>query len=165
LRIIYIAASRGIINEAVKLIGLLAASFFSLHYYSLFLAGVFTQKPFSFNRIHVDYISFLIIFIVTVSIFMLIRKILAVFTKKDDYPRWEKWSSLFLGMFRGSLMVSLLVFFISISPLPAESIQESFSSRIFRKIAPLIYIKTINCYKKVNPQAEVNKEVASYYEH
>mgnify|MGYP000453935341 CR=1 FL=1 len=163
IRIIYIAFQRGLIYEIVKLLGIFLVSFFSLQYYSLFLGEFFGKEPFSFDRSILDPLSFFIIFFFTLFIFFLISRIISIISLKERHALGERIIACILGILRASTIVSIFLFcaFVFFSH---RNIDKSISFRVFKKVAPLIYIKTYGMYKKINPSIKVNKEVLNYYE-
>jgi len=164
LRIVFIAFSRGLLNEFIKLIGLSFASFFSFQYYSLFLGEVFGKEPFSFNQEHLNLISFLIIFFVVVFIFFLLRRAVVPFLKQKKYSLWEKGLASLLGCCRALFSVSIIIFILWLSPFSFKGVFKSFSYKKFKSIAPLSYLGSFKFYKTINPQSQLNKEVVTYYE-
>ena len=164
LRIGYISFRHGFLNESVKLLGIILASFFSLQYYSSFLADVFTKKPFYFNRENLNFISFIIIFVVISFLFSLIRRFFFLLSKKENFNTLEKIFSLGLGLIRAALLVSVIVFAIWINPRTSEDFSKSFSYKKFNKVVPVFYVGTFRVLKKINPRLTLIKEVVKYYE-
>ena len=164
IRIVYIALRRGILNEFIKFSGLFIASFFSLQYYSSFLGSVFGKAPFFFNEVWLDAISFVSIFVISIFVFFLIRKAVAIIFKSEKHSLWEKIASAVLSIARALLVTSVFVFFFYMIPPLKQGIKKSVSFKITRNIAPILYIKTYKVYEKINPGANFNKEVENHYE-
>ena len=163
MRIFYIAFWRGILYESVKLIGTFLASFLSLQYYSSFLAKLFGKEPFSFNIHTLNTISFFIIFFFTLFIFFFIVRGITLIVKSDRHPLWERIVAVVLGALRGSIVISTLLFCLLVF-FSQKGVERSFSFRVFKKIAPVAYIKTYPIYKGINSSIKANKEVFDYYE-
>jgi len=163
IRICYIAFSRGILYESVKLIGVFLASFLSLQYYSFFLAELFDKEPFSFNISVLNTISFFIIFFFTLFIFFFITRGIALIVKSDRHLLWERIIAIILGILRGSIIISILLFCLLVF-FSQRSVERSLSFKVFKKIAPIAYMKTYPIYKRINSSIKVNKEVFEYYE-
>ena len=164
IRVVYIALRSGILNEFVKLTGVFTASFFSLQYYSSFLGSVFGKAPFFFSKVWLNTISFCIIFLIFTFVFSLIRRVTALIFRREKYSLWERIAAVVLGALRALFLVSVFVFFFYPIPFLKTGVIKSTSFRIAKGIAPAVYINTYRVYEKINPLADINKEVEDYYE-
>ena len=164
IRVVYIALRRGILNEFVKFTGVFVASFFSLQYYSSFLGSVFGKAPFFFSRVWLNTISFFIIFLISTFVSFLIRRAVTLIFRREKYFLWERITAVVLGILRALLLVSVFVFFFYSVPFLKTGVIKSTSFKITKGIAPAVYIKMYRVYRKINPPADINKEVEDYYE-
>ncbi|HDN86064.1 MAG: hypothetical protein DRP68_05380 [Candidatus Omnitrophota bacterium] len=161
LRIIYIALKEGLISEGIKVIGSWCALFFSLQYYPLLLGG-FKSKI--LKREYLDFFSFFIIFGGSLLFFSLLRRIITTFVKRQNNTLIENVASFLLGVIRAGILLSAFVFSFSLL-LPKENIfRGSLSLKAFYRLAPRIYLYSFGVYKKLYPQAKLNKEVGRNYE-
>ena len=162
LRIIYISVSRGIVQESFKLIGLLVASFFAFHYYSLL--GDAIQNKISFlNREYLYFTSFLLILLGVRTVFNLLRLIVTLLFKIGHASPTERWLGLFLGGVRAVFLSSIIIFLLVLSPLNPKYFSNSLSYAFFKNIAPKIYLLSYNLYSKFNSSSVSNEEVERYY--
>ncbi len=162
LRIIHISNRCGFLNEIIKLFGAFSASFFSLQYY-LFLGGIFEKMSFFLYQEYFGTVSFIAIFYTIILLFLILRRALSLFLKKDkNCLLWERITSLLLGGARFSLLVSVFIFVAHLFPPTTEAAGRSFSYKIFKKIAPQTYISGFQLYSKINPWAVLNEKVTKY---
>lgn len=163
LRVAYISITRGIICESFKILGLLSGAFFAFHYYSALGEGISSKIHF-LSKEYCLLFSFLLIFLGIRSIFTLSRLIVTFFFKKKESCFKEGVALFFLGILRASLIGSILLFLLHLSPLDSKCFSHSISYSIFRNIGPKIYLMVFKGYNKVNSKAVANKEVVKYYE-
>ena len=163
LRVIYISISRGILRESFKIIGLFFGSFFAFQYY--FSLSESISKKISFlNREYFLFFSFLLIFLGVGLVFTFAGLIAAsLFGKKEAYLR-RRLLSFFLGAFRASFLVSVIIFLLHLSPLDSKHFCHTISYSITKNIGPKIYLMSFKMYNKFNREAALNKEVEKYYE-
>ena len=159
-RVIYIAAGRGLLNESIKLLGMFSGVFFALQYYPVFLKRL-NQPPFSIHQTYLNIISFVIIFSFVGVLFFALRKGATLFIPHMHFSLWEKISSLLLGIIRASLLISVFLFIVY---LFKGNVYHSITFPIFKNVAPAVYLKTHIIYRRINSAAALNKEVSYYYE-
>ena len=70
----------------------------------------------------------------------------------------------FLGVFRASLIGSIIFFSLYLSPLDSKYFCHSISYSVSKNIAPTIYLMAFKVYNKISSKIVANKEVAEYYE-
>jgi len=163
LRIIYIAVSRGIVSEGFKLIGTLLGGLCAFRWYK-FLDTYTGRVPF-LNRQYLDFISFLAIFLSIHAIISLIRFIITSLFKRKEIPVKERWISLFVGMVRAVFLSSVFVFMMHLSSPNPQYLTQSKSTRIFKNIAPKIYLVVARTMSGASGEESLtNKEVREYYE-
>jgi len=163
LRVVYISISRGIVSESFKLIGLLLGAFFAFHYYYSF-ADKISDKIHFLSREYFLLFSFLLIFLGIRLIFTLARLIVTFFFKKEEVAFKERVALFFLGALRASLIGSVILFSLHLSPLGSKRFQHSASYILFKNIGPKIYLMAFKVYDKINFKIVINKEVVKYYE-
>ena len=163
LRIIYISVSKGALQEGFKIAGLLLSSLFAFHLFS-FLGNSLSNKVTIISKDYLYFISFLVIFLGIGAIINLIRLILALLFKREEVPKSERWAGLLIGGFRASYLSSIILFLLYLSPLGLQYFNDTISYKIFKKIAPKVYLLSFEAYSKFYTKAEVNKEVEEYYE-
>ncbi|MCK4912134.1 MAG: CvpA family protein, partial [Candidatus Omnitrophica bacterium] len=163
LRVVYTSITRGIVCESFKILGLLFGAFFAFHYYFALGEGI-SGKIHILSKEYFLLFSFLLIFLGIRLIFTLSRLIVTFFFKKKESYFKERATLFFLGVLRASLIGSILLFLLHLSPLGSKRFSHSISYGIFGNIGPKIYLMAFKGYNKVNSKAVVNKEVVKYYE-
>lgn len=142
IRVCYVSFKTGFTIELFKLLGTVAAIFFPLHYYTFFSDRVIqrasTQKmPLEF----IDFISFLILAIVSYAVLILLRGVFHRFVKMEAVPILNKWGGLILGVARGFLLTGLLMYMLVISSVSyfKNTVANSYSGKSLFSIAPATY--------------------------
>jgi len=138
-----IASQSGFPIELFKFIGTLSAIYFSLHYYlvltdyTLRWLSLGGRMPLEFS----EFIIFLVLAIAGYCIFILLRSIFYRFLKMEAVSGLNKWGSLVLGVARGILLVSLIMFMMFISSIGylRDSVRASYSGKRLFMIAPDTY--------------------------
>lgn len=142
IRICYVALKNGFSVELFKLFGLLFAAYVSMHYYSVFSG--FLRKGFLFKNLSYKTIRFFSFFALAVSgnfIFIILRGIFCRFIKMEAAPALNKWGGFILGIARATLLLSLIIFILIISPVgyARYSVRNSYSAKYFFNAAPAVY--------------------------
>lgn len=163
LRVIYISISRGILREGFKVLSFFLGSFFAFHYYTS-LSGIISANAPFLNREYFLFISFLLIFLGITLIFAILRLIVTFFFKKGDKRLSERVLLFVIGAFRASLLASVIIFSLHLSPLDSKYFCHSMACNLFKNVGPRIYLTTFKVYNKFNPEIILNKEVKEYYE-
>ena len=141
-RIGYVSLKRGLPVEIFKLLGTLAATYLSLHYYSLI--SLFFQ-PRLFNKkepwVILEFFVFLALVILGYFIFIFLRSIFYRFIKMEAVSYLNRWGGLVLGLIRGVLLVGLIIFILVFSGINyfRVSAKHSFLGRRLFDIAPTTY--------------------------
>jgi uncharacterized membrane protein required for colicin V production len=142
LRTSYIAVKNGLPAELFKTLGLISATYFSLHYYTFF-SGLVDERPLlkSVPAELLNFISFVILALCGYFVFVILRKIFCRFIKVEAVPNLNKWGGFILGIFRVILLISLLIFMLAMSPVGylTDSVKHSFSGKRIVQVAPAIY--------------------------
>ena len=158
LKIAYTSCARGIRIEIFKLCALLISSLFAFHYFSALCQTAGKRIGFLTPE-NLRLASFLLLLIGSSVVFSIIRRLIYPILKTEELGLSTRWLSLFVGIFRFILLSSIIIFCIYLSPLNQKYYKSSLSYRYFKNIAPVIYIKTANAYKKIIPKAIINEKV------
>jgi len=142
LRIGYIAIKTGLPLELFKLLGTIVSVYLSLHYYSVW-ADFLKARP-ALKNIPLEllsFVSFIALVILGHAIFILLRSLFLRFLKLEAVANLNKWGGLLLGIARGILLASLIMFILVISNLgyPKNSVKNSYSGKYLLRVAPATY--------------------------
>jgi len=142
IRICYVALKNGFPVELFKLLGTVLAIYLALHYYIIFPDYLINST--GIKNIPLEYLtfsSFVVLSIVGYFIFMLLSKAFSRFIQMEAIANLNKWGSLILGIFRGLLLISLIIFVFVIAPKAyfRKSVNNSYSGKRLLKIAPATY--------------------------
>jgi uncharacterized membrane protein required for colicin V production len=142
LRVFYAGLTQGFYKEIFKLAGVIVAIYLSLHYFTSLSDLLKTQ--FGVKTIPVEFLDFacfLLLAIIGCYIVTLVRSVFDRFVKVETVPVLSKWGGLILGIGRGFLLVSLIVFCFTISGFTyfRKSVATSFTGREIFRIAPATY--------------------------
>jgi len=158
LRIGYNALKRGISIEFFKLLGTIAAIYLSLHYYTIFSDAIRGRITTEENALgFLSPITFITLAILGYFLFAILRSIFYRFIKMEAAPRLNKWGGLLLGLVRGILFLSLIIFMMVITRidyLQRITHQSYFGKGLF-KVAPATYAFLWN---KATSKFMVNEE-------
>ena len=148
LRILYISTVNGFVIELFKLIGIISSIYISFHYFVVFsdlvMRRVSTEQQFPLE--FMDFLIFVFLVIIVYLVFVLLRKVVCHFVKMEAVPALSKWGGLILGLARGILTASLVVFMLSISTIPYlnTSIKEAYSGQRLFNITVSTYSQLWN---------------------
>lgn len=148
LRILYISTVNGFVIELFKLIGIISSIYISFHYFVVFsdlvMRRVSTEQQFPLE--FMDFLIFVFLVIIVYLVFVLLRKVVCHFVKMEAVPALSKWGGLILGLARGILTASLVVFMLSISTIPYlnTSIKAAYSGQRLFNIAVSTYSQLWN---------------------
>lgn len=140
-RICYIAVVMGLPVEFFKLLGVLCATYLSLHYYTGLSEII---RRFSLKNMPLEFMAFLIFLILAAAgylIFVALRSIFYRFMKMEALPKINQIGGFILGLARGFFTIGLVVYALAISSVDylALSVKHSYlGSRAF-SIAPQAY--------------------------
>ena len=162
-RVCYIAIEAGVFVELFKILGTLAAIYFSLHYYTSL--GFSIQNTLGLKNISLQFFNFisaLVISIFSYFVFVILRKVALRAGKTESIPLFSKWGGIILGITRSFLLASLILFMLAIcgNSYLKESVKYSYTgSRIF-KVAPDTYsLLWEGLFSKFAPTERLNKSV------
>lgn len=136
--IIYFAAKNGFITEVFKLLGIIFAVYISFHYYTALSDLIKSWLPVeAFPTDYLDFLVFLPLVVLSYLVFVLFRNVVMNFVKVETVPTVSKWGGFILGITRGVLTVSLVIYLFAISCIPylTTSAQKSFLGKKLFNVA------------------------------
>lgn len=141
-RICYIAVTMGLPIEFFKLLGVLSATYVSLHYY-INLSDIIQSRylPKNMPLEFMDFLIFLILAAAGYLVFVCLRGTFYRFMKMEATPKINKIGGFILGLARGFFTVGLITYCLAISTISylTLSVKHSYlGSRAF-SIAPQTY--------------------------
>lgn len=142
LRICYIAVKNGFPREVFKLFGTIAAVFFSLHYYVSLSGFIRSRLGLEDKALQsLDFFVFIILVVFCQLFFVILGKIFSKALKVEALPTLNKWGGFILGLARGLLVGSLLMFILLLSGAGFlnKGVKESYSGKYIVGIAPAVY--------------------------
>jgi uncharacterized membrane protein required for colicin V production len=111
IRMIFVGVKNGFISEFFKFVGVVAAVFVSLHFYSYFAAWV-AQKT-NISWYYWDLVIFAVLWFVTTFVFKCFRdSILILFKVETNHEGFNKYAAGVVAVARGILVCSLAIFLI-----------------------------------------------------
>ena len=132
-----ISLVRGFVKESISLATWLLAGFIALSYY-LALADMLT--PYIDSSTIAQVVSFSVLFLATLIVGAIINFMVSQLVTKTGLSGTDKTLGVIFGAARGVLIVSMLVLFAGLTPMPSEGWwQESIMVDHFLKVA--IWIK------------------------
>lgn len=163
-RVCYIAVKTGIFIEFFKLLGTLFACFIALHNYTKLADFARARIP-SSSLLSLELWDFLALFVLAVLsylFFALLRETFFRLVKTQAVSLLNKWGALFLGIARGLILCSLIIFLMSVPVLDylENSVVKSFSGKRLIKVSTGVYAYFWNSLaSKFMPQEQSNKVV------
>jgi len=163
IRICYIAIKNGFIAELFKISGTILAIYLSFHYYT-YLSDIVRQRFIS-QKLSLDFLDFLCFTFLAVLgylVLVLLRQVFSYLIKMEALPQLNRWGGLALGVIRGFLLSSLIIFILLISSITylKNSVIDSYSGRRLFKIAPATYSKVwFGFASKFMPQEKYNSTI------
>lgn len=145
-----IGFKKGLMQEIVGIIALVAAFFFALALHKVaasILAKVFPNIPKYITPTAGFVAMFLLVFLAITIIGWLLAKII----KATPLDFADKIGGMIIGLFKGALIISILLLLLALLPLPKEvntKLDRSTMIRIIRKVAPLVYEKSKGLWPK-----------------
>ncbi len=142
IRISYVAVKTGLLTETFKLLGTVSAIYLSFHYFTTladFARGRSATRPMTIEFL--DFMAFLLLALLGYGFFIALRLVFGRLIKAEAMPRVNKVGGLILGVLRGLLTASLVVFMLIISSigLIKEMAVGSYSGRNIYKISFSLY--------------------------
>lgn len=156
----YTALKTSLPIEFFKLLGTILAVYLSLHYYIALLAIIG-----NFKGIAAESISLLFLIILALLgyfVFVFLRRIILRLINIEAENQINVWGGFILGMARGVLSVSLIVYILVISPINylRTSALNAYSAKYLVKAAPATYGFLWNkIMSKFMAKEEINENV------
>lgn len=143
-RIGYSAMKIGIPLEFFKFLGTILAIYLAMHYYTSLVDWLMQRAHVTKERIPLEFLEFLaFIFLAIVGylIILSLRVVFSHFIKMEATPNLNKWMGLVLGIIRGFLLASLIIFILVISSTAylKRSVVNSYFGRRIVNLAPNTY--------------------------
>lgn len=163
-RICYIAASRGLLTELLKVLGALAAVYFSLHYYVV-LNNTLQGKT-GIGSIERDFFEVVCYMFLAAAAYALVAAVRRVFVKpakEQEEPFFARLGGLAIGLVRAALLSSLILYGMVIAGVDyfKKSIDDSRLGKTVIKTAPDVYnFFWQNLTAKVAPEQKYNTAVS-----
>lgn len=131
-RVVYVAVENGFVFELFELLGLILAVYLSFHYY--FKLGALLIKALGLPSSSVNImnlISFVALALSGYFIFISLRKLFTRFVKAESAPTLHKWGGIILGLVKGMLFASIVVYALAISGIDYlyKSAKNSYSGK------------------------------------
>jgi len=142
-RICYVSIKRGLTIEFFKFIGILLSVYLSFQYYTLL--SNFLHNVAFLGAIPLGFLKFICFLALAFSGYFLLvalRRLFTLLIKIEDVPgEINRWAGLLLGLLRGVLTVSFILFvlFISSNDYLRGSVQGSLVAKPVFRIAPFVY--------------------------
>lgn len=142
LRVVYVAMKNGLPVEIFKFLGTIVAIYLSMHYF--YFLGDFLSLSTEGHGISLgvlDFIGFLVLVVVGYLIFVILRMFLCQLVKMETVTTLNKVGGLILGIVRGGILASLIVFILFISTVGylRNSVSKSYLGIRLFPVAPAIY--------------------------
>ncbi|MBM3255062.1 MAG: CvpA family protein [Candidatus Omnitrophica bacterium] len=163
-RICYIAVKSGMLTELFKLLGVILSAYLSLHYYVLFSAYFVNRLGLkNINTHFIGLFSFVLLAAAGYLVFLGLRILFVKFIKAESTPGLHRWGGIIVGLARGFLLASLVVFSLAISGSGYfyNSVKDSYSGRYWVNLSCGFYSNLWdNLASKFMTQEKFNKKPA-----
>lgn len=156
LRITYEAVSKGIFVEILKILALYVNSIFTFQFYP-FIAEKISPKISFLSKDFVRAVTACALFFIIGIILGLLVKIIDALFKRKEITSAEKLLAFIFGLLRLIFLISVMGFFIYLFPAKQQFLS-GYTSRIFKNIAPRVYLMTAGVYSKFIPKLAVNTD-------
>ena len=167
-RTCYTAVKMGLAIEIFKFLGVIFSTYIELHYYTIL--SNFIQKrflPVEMPLEFIDFIIFILLFILGYLCFVGLRSIFSRFIQLDTIPKINQFLGLILGIGRGILIISLLSFALTISSVTylSSSVKHSYlGSQVFVILPQTYGWLWNNIFSKFSAREKLNPTVAEVME-
>jgi len=168
LRVGYVAIKSGLPAEVFKFLGTIMAIYLSMHYFHFL--GDFLSVPSEGHNIPLevlDLIGFLVLVVIGYSVFAILRMFLCQLVKMETVTILNRIGGFFLGIVRGCILASLIMFILFISTVGylRTSVAKSYLGVRLFPVAPAIYTTLWNgLMSKFMVNEKFNKTVAEIQE-
>ena len=141
---------KGLVQEIVGIIALVAAFFFALLAHRAAAGGLLKTFP-KLPVAVAPTAGFIIMFLAAFAAITLLGWLMAKIIKASPLDFADKLGGMAIGLFKGALAISILLMLLALIPLPREVTQKmdrSAAIRSIRKVAPWVYEKTKGLWPK-----------------
>lgn len=158
-RIIYIGLAQGMIVELFKVIGMVVATFISLHYYVKF--AVFIQDAFPLAKSVREFLSFVFLWFLIVSVFAIVRSGWVIGFKADKISVLSRVIGGFLAIVRAALVCGMVFIFIFLSGnrVYEKSARQSLAAFYLLNVSTGLYDSICDGLLTVFPAEKKNTQV------
>ena len=160
-RMCYASTKSGFFTALFNLLGAVLACYLSLHYFALLgdFCGTYVPTPPNIPLEIWDLIAFSALGMLGYAALIILREALSRFVKAEAVSLLNKWGASILGVARGLLLISLMIFFLSIPVVNyfTDSVKKSFFSKDLIKVSTSTYtFLWSNLVSKFRPQDKFN---------
>ncbi|MDO9548035.1 MAG: CvpA family protein [Candidatus Marinimicrobia bacterium] len=150
----FIGLRRGLIEEALKLIGIILASIFAVRFYGLVVALI--QDMFNISEGVQTVIGFIIVFLIVYLSVLLLSSILKRIVSTLKLTWLDRLSGLAFGAMKGILIMSIIAWCFSIfsETLFVKKLEASSPSYIYLDKCERIMLKTFGLEKRADSLKE-----------
>ncbi|MFH1441282.1 MAG: CvpA family protein [Candidatus Omnitrophota bacterium] len=166
IRVVYVSAKTGFVIEFFKLVGIVFALYLSLHYY-IITADILKQRVVNVENYipleFFDLLVFVFVLFISCAAFAVIRGVMCHFIKMEAVPMLSRWGAVVLGVARGILISSAIIFILLISTIKYldNSARESYSGkRLFNVAVGTYSFIWDNFMSKLMPGESYNEQVS-----
>lgn len=141
---------KGLVQEIVGIIALVAAFFLALAMHQA-AGGLIAKLIPSIPKHIVPTVGFVALFLAVFLGITVIGWLLSKLIKATPLDLADKIGGMAVGLFKGALMISILLLLLALLPLPRgvnDKLDRSGMIRSIRKVAPLVYEKTKGLWPK-----------------
>ena len=163
-RSIYIGYDQGLLVEFFKMLGMVFATFFTLHYFVTFALFLGKLLPLPMDMVVV--VAYVIIWVVMIALFAVVRQGWMLGLKPFEKTFPYRVLGGILGAVRATFIVGMLflVIFISSSTFFVRTARSSFSGFYLKNVAVDFYNFCYNGFiVKVFPKEPINEKVFEFY--
>lgn len=164
LRISYASIKSGFFTSLFNLLGAVFACYIALHYYVHLgdFCQAYIPTPPNIPLEIWDLFAFLALGMLGYAVFIILRETFFRFIKAEAVSLLNKWGASILGIARGLLLISMMIFFLSIPVINyfEDSVKKSFFSKDLIKVSTSTYaFLWNNLVSKFRPQDKFNHVV------
>jgi uncharacterized membrane protein required for colicin V production len=158
-RIVYIGLAQGLIVELFKVIGMIVATFITIHYYVKF--ALFIRDAFPLAKPIREFLSFGFLWFLIVSVFAIVRSGWIIGFKVDRISVLSRIAGGFLALGRAALVCGLVFIFIFLSGNRAyeKSARQSLAAFYLLNVSTGLYDFMGDGVVKVFPAEKKNGQV------
>ncbi|MFA5157072.1 MAG: CvpA family protein [Candidatus Omnitrophota bacterium] len=164
LKIIYAAVKNGFIVELFKFLGTVFSVYIAFHYFTI-LSDFFMRRVPEEHGFPLEFMDYVVCLALLVSVYLVsvfLRSLFCHFVKMEAVPTLSKWGGLILGIGRGLIAASLVVFmmFVSTTNYLSASAKDSYIGRRIFNVSISTYTAVWDgLMNKLAPKEKYNNTV------